>query len=664
MAIITLLATPKVNILQTPMAPRSHARIVKILKDGGEDEDSDEDSDEKVLKANFSRLGSESDDSDDIIQEDKDENPLKDEDGNPLKGSNFIHWQPESDDGIIPVTAMALRSRKQVVRILEDEKPLKAPNFKLGSDDFNDGRNSVMAAKFPVSLLQPAELEAGWSNSHIIQPTLNINPLTLTMEHPSMTGDIITTPVLDKYGVSFNTLYKLLICTSCAEGFPLKALHTHLRRDDNKRSNWDEGLKAWKLTRVVYENHCSGKIPPLKTFIKNIIDSLVLEGHITSEKDICAASNQSDWKSLALPKFIGEKRPQVLGLRVFYNAVKCTVKDDKKVMCGHIVLGSESMRQHIWLTHGKGHGNQKELTTAQTLTEDKSWMHYFEVSSDTPICQAVLHSTSMLTEPSAFDAAAARELLRKTTVNYTHDLHVVPDLNVKTILPTFIETGVDKFLRQFNRTTLQKNYDPEPDNAMYSTLRALVVDTYSNDIEQLKEGKLESHLLLYVTNCTPISKSSMRRSFFPLTEKKSIAAYALLECKFLWAMIQARKNGKDKVYTFNKKQGQALDHLRKTLGKLKDNNDDDNLHSTAKKALYTLFDEIYFPEEYKTKNTAFDMPSTTFLAIQCVTVDGAYLNIHLIPPIIAKLQYSFRLRAMHKVMYMRGDIPNDTLFYK
>jgi hypothetical protein len=102
-------------------------------------------------------------------------------------------------------------------------------------------------------------------------------------------------------------------------------------------------------------------------------------------------------------------------------------------------------------------------------------------------------------DPSGFDVAAARELLQQTTATYTHDLHVVPDQNV---LPTFIETGVDQFLGQFNRTTLRKNYDPDPDNAMYSTLRALVIDTYSDNIKQLVEGRLPNNILLQVTNCT------------------------------------------------------------------------------------------------------------------------------------------------------------------
>lgn len=279
-----------------------------------------------------------------------------------------------------------------------------------------------------------------------------------------------------------------------------------MRRDGSKRPNWDAGLKAWKSTQVVYENHRSKKIPSIKNFTKNIVDSLVSEGHIASEKDIRDALSQSEWKSIPLPEFIGKTRPQVLGLRLFPSATQCTVEDDNNVMCGHITPGSESMRQHIYLKHGPGHSKRTKLITAQTLTEDISWAHYFEVSSEPPLYQAALH-TSTLTPigplASGFDVAAARELLQQTTATYMHDLHVVPDQNVKTILPTFIETGVDQFLRQFNRTTLRKNYDPDPGKAMYSTLRALVIDTYSDNIKQLAEGRLPDNILLHVTNCTP-----------------------------------------------------------------------------------------------------------------------------------------------------------------
>ena len=149
----------------------------------------------------------------------------------------------------------------------------------------------------------------------------------------------------------------------------------------------------------------------------------------------------------------------------------------------------------------------------------------------------------------------------------------------------------------------------------------------------------------------------------PLTDKKSVAVYALLELRFVWALLQARgkRKGKKQVYVFNEKQERALDNLHEALDKLAD---DDAHWQSAIHALHSLFDEVYFPEAYETKNTDFDMPSTAFLATQCVAADGTYLNIHRIPPIMAKLQYSMRLRSIPRLLQLRKMYPIDNDFSK
>lgn len=148
-----------------------------------------------------------------------------------------------------------------------------------------------------------------------------------------------------------------------------------------------------------------------------------------------------------------------------------------------------------------------------------------------------------------------------------------------------------------------------------------------------------------------------------------MAAYAVLELKFVWAILQGCKIRKDKgkgqqeVYVFNKKQNNALEDLWEALEQLENDNDNDNFWDAAVLALRSVFDQVYFPEGYETKKTDFDMPSSTFLATQCITVDGTYANIHHIPPIMAKLQYSFRLRAACKLMALRLEISVDDDFF-
>ena len=51
--------------------------------------------------------------------------------------------------------------------------------------------------------------------------------------------------------------------------------------------------------------------------------------------------------------------------------------------------------------------------------------------------------------------------------------------------------------------------------------------------------------------------------------------------------------------------------------------DDDTHWQSSVQALCSLFDEVCFPEGYETKNTEFEMPSTTFLATQSLSfLDG------------------------------------------
>lgn len=91
-------------------------------------------------------------------------------------------------------TPMAPRSHARIVRILEDddEEPLKAPDFsQLGGDESDDYYTiQATASKLPVPLLQPAELETGWSTSLTIQPILNVHPSKYT---PTATVSQIST---------------------------------------------------------------------------------------------------------------------------------------------------------------------------------------------------------------------------------------------------------------------------------------------------------------------------------------------------------------------------------------------------------------------------------------------------------------------------------------
>ena len=159
-----------------------------------------------------------------------------------------------------------------------------------------------------------------------------------------------------------------------------------------------------------------------------------------------------------------------------------------------------SFKNHLSTSHGRGHSEKYQYVVAQTLNE--SWVEYFQVLPVAPL--STFDQTANPIEASGFDLEAAHGLLHQTTAAYMNDLNVVPDLDIRTILPVFIETGIDQFIQSFNRKNFRKFFDPDPENALYVILRQLLVETYKEGINSLQQREsIPSNIFLLMTNCTP-----------------------------------------------------------------------------------------------------------------------------------------------------------------
>jgi hypothetical protein len=264
-------------------------------------------------------------------------------------------------------------------------------------------------------------------------------------------------------------------------------------------------MKCWKETEVVYENHprASGGLGSRVKFKGKIVESLISERYIAEEGEIRDAISSTSWRDLSLPEFTGDLRPQVAGLRTFTQAIQCTVPDSG-IICGYISTSMGSFKNHLNI-HGRGHINERQKVVAQTLNESKSWMKYFEVSPEAPL-STFGQTTNLCNNPidiTGFNLEAAHGLLHQTTATYMNDLNVVPDLDIRTILPVFVETGIDQFIQPFNRKNFRKKFDPHPDDPIYAILRRLVLETYKEGINDLQQSKIPSNIFLLMTNCTP-----------------------------------------------------------------------------------------------------------------------------------------------------------------
>jgi len=80
--------------------------------------------------------------------------------------------------------------------------------------------------------------------------------------------------------------------------------------------------------------------------------------------------------------------------------------------------------------------------------------------------------------------------------------------------------------------------------------------------------------------------------------------------------------------------------------------------------LFDLFDTLYFPETPMNATNVFVSPIMVFIALECLNGDGTYRSIFHIPPVIAKVQYSIRLRACHKFLKWFEEGNDDETTFK
>ena len=162
-----------------------------------------------------------------------------------------------------------------------------------------------------------------------------------------------------------------------------------------------------------------------------------------------------------------------------------------------------SFKNHLTNCHGRGHITECQEVVAQTLNENKSWQKYFEVSPEAPLSTFGQNLGNNPIDITGFNLEVAHGLLHQTTATYMYDLNVVPNLDIRTILPVFVETGIDQFIQPFNRKNFQKIFDPDPDDPIYCILRRLVLETYKEGINEVQQSKIPSNIFLFMTNCTP-----------------------------------------------------------------------------------------------------------------------------------------------------------------
>jgi hypothetical protein len=328
-----------------------------------------------------------------------------------------------------------------------------------------------------------------------LYPSANVDASALE-DDSDTDSQLVTTSYLDQFDLAFNRKYKLIICQPCGSGVPLVALHKHLTTTSCERMMWQEHVGIWKSTKVVLPHQPSVTSPPPKTaFTRAIVESLQEADLIHDQCDILSACGQKEWfeASHALTPPIS---PAVIGLRVFHNAYQCHI-------CEKIHLTWNSISSHYSKAkHGGSVADAFGSKTVQTLTENRSYISYFEVVDNADQSD---HSPSLSAHNQDEDDFLEAERLLEAKQRFVMPLvkTATPTSDLRQVLPVYHELRIHEFLSRFSdiRPTLRRPFQRQPKNDKYRRLQKIIVETFKTTMDRLPH--LHNSIRMYITNCNP-----------------------------------------------------------------------------------------------------------------------------------------------------------------
>jgi hypothetical protein len=148
------------------------------------------------------------------------------------------------------------------------------------------------------------------------------------------------------------------------------------------------------------------------------------------------------------------------------------------------------------------------------------------------------------------------------------------------------------------------------------------------------------------------------RQKFTIPIPDTLYIYVVTEVQLLrWLIFAFTEPILDKeghyVFNFDKPQIDAITGLIASL------REREPLRTMAKWVV-EVFHRLYFPSQpSRSVFNTFAEPVSAFLALQCLTTEGAPIPLEEIPPLCARLQFSMRLRGYHYLFtnYMATYVP-------
>lgn len=490
-------------------------------------------------------------------------------------------------------------------------------------------------------------------------------------------SSLVETKTLEHLGLVYNVCYDLIICKTCETGVTLENVTSHCSKESVK-------LPVWNAFKGGYDRVPSiPHMKPVKSSAKTedaILEELeLLLGH--QPNPIRSRDNRKDGKQ-SQDEFQERLKPHsdqagpIDGLKVYEHGYVCVTGTCKDSEFPHCCLSLDSMRKHVSkhpdkLKKRKGQRESRFLEDVHLQTffvSIANWC-YFQVPKGG---SGLSRELDIKTAKSGTEVPI-EELLQmeqNDVLGSTMDLQgVYEDL----IHPAFHDAGMVEFwgtteITEFRQLLSIKPVQRNRARGQTKLLINAVVATFMDICAHVKKAHpgvlhLISKGALYVIfqfvlwyyNILILIFSlydlPQRRPFTVSNRKETLVQYVLHEIQLLRWMIYGvshplkNKSG-EPLLVFDQKQKSSLCNL---ISALKKPEDVKKHASLVNAALHNL----YFPDyPDRAAFNVFSSPIAVYMAVRCITKEGAPIPLRDIPVLLARVQFSFRLRAYH---YLYND---------
>ncbi|KAJ7738595.1 hypothetical protein B0H16DRAFT_1694756 [Mycena metata] len=454
---------------------------------------------------------------------------------------------------------------------------------------------------------------------------------------------LLTNATLQKYGLYFNTLYRIFVCSpdECGSGVAINQVSAHLGAKSFMKAHVKCGSK-WVEKEVPHTSH--KKLDKDSDALRDELVRALVEdpaSGVAGLQDLVCTTGMTaqQWKASASARLAAGQSGPVAGLRIF----------DQAICCRHCRAGGVASRSLEQDKCGKPHERKKILHDryVQTMLSDRDWRFFFDVPGDTP-APALAADTP---PPAPVDVVDLLHRRKAALIGPDSQWTKTQELASTSVSPAFHDTGVPAFVRCFDPIKIRQRTNLRRlDGNLHGPLerlRRLNTLTAAEDVQLAKDA----HPSVLTALTAGKRSSNPQRSAKPFSVPLNLQPYLRAEIALVSMILKELKkptkpsisNSPWSSLLFLTATQTELAHLlNKELAKPFN-------EETACQVYRDFLRELYFPstlllpEALKT----FSSPIAVFLALNCIDPDGGFTSLDNISPIVAKIQCLMALRALH-----------------